>query len=119
MIQATSLWQLVERRAEASPDVLFALDEAGRQLSYGGLRESTLRAAAGLHALGIGLDSPVSWLLPTRIQAFGHRTYKLSSGTTSEYVPISRKRRHFIIVSPLLNSALSVTSREQPVTALP
>ena len=93
MIEATSLWQLVERRAEASPDVLFALDEAGRQLSYGGLRESALRAAAGLHGLGIGPESPVSWLLPTRIQAFVLMAALARLGAVQNpLVPIYRQR---------------------------
>ena len=72
---------------------LFALDEAGRTLSYGELRESALRAAAGLHALGIAEESPVSWLLPTRIQAFVLMLALARLGAVQNpLVPIYRQR---------------------------
>jgi acyl-CoA synthetase (AMP-forming)/AMP-acid ligase II len=64
-----NLWELIERRAEASPDALFALDEAAQQLTFAGYRDASLRAAAGLHALGIAAETVVSWQLPTRLEA--------------------------------------------------
>ena len=70
MIEARALWDLAEARAQATPELVFAIDESGRRLDYRGLRDAALRAAAGLHALGVGEGSPVSWLLPTRIDAF-------------------------------------------------
>jgi acyl-CoA synthetase (AMP-forming)/AMP-acid ligase II len=65
----TDLWPLLEARANATPDALFALDERGRSLTFGQYREAALRCAAGLAALGIARELPVSWQLPTRIDA--------------------------------------------------
>ncbi len=65
----TDLWPLLEARAAATPSALFALDEHGRTLSFAEYRDATLRCAAGLAALGIARDVPVSWQLPTRIDA--------------------------------------------------
>jgi cyclohexanecarboxylate-CoA ligase len=65
----TDFWPLLEARAAATPDALFALDEQGRTLSFAQYRDAALRCAAGLAALGISRDMRVSWQLPTRIDA--------------------------------------------------
>ena len=65
----TDFWPLLDARAAATPDALFALDERGRTLTFTQYREAALRCAAGLAALGIARDVPVSWQLPTRIDA--------------------------------------------------
>ena len=64
-----ALWPLVERRAAATPDALFAVDERDRALRFAEYRDAALRAAAGLHALGIREGTAVSWQLPTRLEA--------------------------------------------------
>ena len=64
-----TLWALVERRAGESPDVLMAVDEAGRRVSFGEYRAAAERAAAGLAALGVGPGVAVSWQLPTWIES--------------------------------------------------
>ena len=69
MIEARSLWELIERRAEATPDAPFAVDEANRELDFAGYRDAALRAAAGLAARGVGPDSVVTWVLPTHVGA--------------------------------------------------
>ncbi len=65
MLGARGLWELVEARARATPDAPLAVDEAGDVLTFAGLRDDALRAAAGLRALGVGEGSVVSWQLPT------------------------------------------------------
>jgi acyl-CoA synthetase (AMP-forming)/AMP-acid ligase II len=65
-----SLWQLVTERAEASPDVLMAVDMQGRTMTFGEFRARAERAAAGFAALGVGEGTPVSWVLPSRFEAF-------------------------------------------------
>ncbi len=65
----TDLWPLLEARAAATPDALFALDERERTLSFAQYRDAALRCAAGLTSLGIARETPVSWQLPTRIDA--------------------------------------------------
>jgi cyclohexanecarboxylate-CoA ligase len=64
---AGTLWALIERRAEASPDRPMLLDESDRTLTFGEYRDRAERVAAGLHATGVGEGTPVSWQLPTRI----------------------------------------------------
>ena len=62
---AGSVWELIERRADASPD---------RVMLYDGDRDDDVRASTGTwssaplpgsHALGVGADVNVSWQLPT------------------------------------------------------
>jgi acyl-CoA synthetase (AMP-forming)/AMP-acid ligase II len=69
VITAASLWELIERRAEASPDARFAVDEADRALTFAGYRDAALRAAAGLAERGAGTGTVVSWMLPTRLES--------------------------------------------------
>jgi acyl-CoA synthetase (AMP-forming)/AMP-acid ligase II len=68
VIEADSLWSLVERRAQASPDAPFAFDERDRAHSFADYRNAALRVAAGLHARGIGPESRVTWVLPTWVE---------------------------------------------------
>jgi acyl-CoA synthetase (AMP-forming)/AMP-acid ligase II len=64
-----ALWPLLEQRAAATPDALFAVDERDRALSFAAYRDAALAAAAGLRALGVGEGTAVSWQLPTRLDA--------------------------------------------------
>ena len=63
------LWELVERRAAATPDLVIGIDEDERTLTASGLRDDALRAAAGLYDLGVSKDVPVSWMLPTWLES--------------------------------------------------
>ena len=65
--QASTMWQLVEARAAASPDVV-ALIEDDREMTFGQLRDTAERVAAGLHEFGVRHGSRVTWQLPTRIE---------------------------------------------------
>jgi cyclohexanecarboxylate-CoA ligase len=64
---ARTMWELVDRRAQVSPDhpLLFAAD--GQTVSSSQFRDRAERVAAGLHAMGITTGSVVSWQLPTQI----------------------------------------------------
>jgi cyclohexanecarboxylate-CoA ligase len=65
-IGAPSFWELVERRAAATPDAVLAHEDTGAELTFAGYRDACLRAAAGLHAdHRVGRDTAVSWELPT------------------------------------------------------
>lgn len=64
---AGSLWDLVVRRADATPHVPALVDERDHQLTFGELRDRAEQVAAGLAALGVGPQTVVSWQLPTRI----------------------------------------------------
>ncbi len=63
------LWELVEARAASTPDALFLVDEDDRRLRARDLRDAGERTAAGLHALGVRAETPVSWMLPSRLEA--------------------------------------------------
>ncbi|MGD9704708.1 MAG: class I adenylate-forming enzyme family protein [Acidimicrobiia bacterium] len=71
MIDTTgaTLWQLIERRAAATPDRRMATDEAGRTLSFGDYHAWCERAAAGFARRGVTEGAVVSWILPSRFEA--------------------------------------------------
>lgn len=69
MTDRRGLWELAEARAEETPDAVLFLDEDGHELSAARLRADAERVAAGLAELGVELDTPVSWMLPTRLEA--------------------------------------------------
>ncbi len=68
-VDGGSLWELLERRAEATPDQIAAVDEDGRTLTWAEAKLAAERAAAGLARLGIGAGDVVSWQLPTWLEA--------------------------------------------------
>ncbi len=63
---ARTLWELVDRRARATPDHPMLIDAAGAVLTFGRFRDRAEAVAAGLHARGVGEGTVVSWQLPTR-----------------------------------------------------
>ena len=69
MIETATLWQLIEERANATPDDRMAVDAEGREITFGGYRDACLRVAGGLAGLGVGPGETVSWMLPTRIES--------------------------------------------------
>jgi cyclohexanecarboxylate-CoA ligase len=63
-----TLWELVERRAAATPDLPLLIDESGRSLTCAEFRDRAERAAAGFAALGVGHGTRVTWELPNRFE---------------------------------------------------
>jgi cyclohexanecarboxylate-CoA ligase len=59
-----SVWELIEQRAAATPDRIMLFD-GDRTTTFAQYQMMVERAAAGLHALGIGAGDHVSWQLPT------------------------------------------------------
>src|SRR5436309_2935945 len=72
MIQGRTLWELVERRAQESPDALFLTDEGKRTMTFAQYRSAAERAAGGLAAMGIGEDTAGTGQPPTWIESFVH-----------------------------------------------
>ncbi len=66
---AETAWELLAQRVAATPDAPFARDESGASLSFTAYAERAERVAAGLSARGIGVGTPVSWILPTTLDA--------------------------------------------------
>ena len=66
---ATTVWELVERRVARTPDTVMLLDEGDGRVTFAEFAARCERVAAGLVALGIGPGSVVAWQLPTRIDS--------------------------------------------------
>ncbi|MFJ8816382.1 class I adenylate-forming enzyme family protein [Amycolatopsis thermoflava] len=64
---AETFWDLVEHRAEVTPDTVALLDEHGRGLTFAELRDGALSTASRLAGLGVGPGTAVAWQLPTRV----------------------------------------------------
>jgi cyclohexanecarboxylate-CoA ligase len=64
---ARTVWELVDRRATASPDHPMLIAADGETVTFGQFRDRAERAAAGLQASGVSTGTVVSWQLPTRI----------------------------------------------------
>jgi acyl-CoA synthetase (AMP-forming)/AMP-acid ligase II len=64
-----SLADLVDARADESPDDLLFVDDRGRRMSCAEFQVASDRTAKRLAGLGVGPDSLVSWILPTSIEA--------------------------------------------------
>ncbi|MBS1838418.1 MAG: AMP-binding protein, partial [Actinobacteria bacterium] len=69
MLQGRTLWELMERRVDETPDALLAVDEDMRTLTFAELWSEGERTAAGLMASGVGAGDHVSWQLPTWIES--------------------------------------------------
>ncbi len=62
-----TLWDLVARRADLTPDrPVFLQDD--RALTFGELRDRSERVAAYLYGMGVRPGTVVAWQLPTRIE---------------------------------------------------
>ncbi|MFF3245448.1 class I adenylate-forming enzyme family protein [Streptomyces sp. NPDC002870] len=65
--ESRTLWELVQRRADVTPDRPVLLQD-DRALTFGALRDRSERVAAGLWELGVRPGTVVAWQLPTRIE---------------------------------------------------
>ena len=64
---ARTLWELVDRRADASPDHPMLIAADGETVTFSEFPARAERVAAGLQAMGVTDGSVVSWQLPTGI----------------------------------------------------
>jgi cyclohexanecarboxylate-CoA ligase len=62
-----TLWQMLQRRVELTPDRLMLVDEHDRRATFAEVAARAERVAAGLLELGIEAGTVVSWQLPNRI----------------------------------------------------
>jgi acyl-CoA synthetase (AMP-forming)/AMP-acid ligase II len=63
------LWELVDDRADATPEAVAFVDEHGRRVTFGAFRDDCLRTAAAFHDRGVTVGTPVAWQLPTWYEA--------------------------------------------------
>ncbi|MDZ7675829.1 MAG: AMP-binding protein [Acidimicrobiales bacterium] len=68
MIEGRNLWELVEARAEATPDAVMLIDQEGTEVTFAEYKSLAERAAAGLHQQGVREGDVVSWQLPTWVE---------------------------------------------------
>lgn len=66
---AQDVWSLVERRAQGDPDRIALVADSGERLTFAQLHDEALAIAGGLHALGVGVGSRVTWQLPTKVES--------------------------------------------------
>ena len=65
MLEGRTLWELVEKRAEATPDARLIVDERGESVTFSEFKARAERTAAGLVAMGVHEGTVVSWQLPS------------------------------------------------------
>ncbi|EFC86674.1 hypothetical protein FrEUN1fDRAFT_0156 [Parafrankia sp. EUN1f] len=108
-LAATTLWQLVQRRADTTPDAPLLLDDLGRTLTAAGMRDAAAATAAGLLDLGVGNDSVVSWQLPTSLEAVVLAVACARLGVSQNpIVPTLREREVSYIVEQVGTTLLAV-----------
>ncbi len=69
MLRGHTLWELLDRRMDDTPDALMAVDEDMSTITFGEYWSECERTAAGLFDQGVRPGSVVSWLLPTWIES--------------------------------------------------
>jgi acyl-coenzyme A synthetase/AMP-(fatty) acid ligase len=63
-----SMWTLILKRIERSPEAPMICDEQGRRVTFSGFRLQAEKLAAGLQFLGIAAGDVVAWQLTTRLE---------------------------------------------------
>ncbi len=69
MLLGRTLWELMEKRVDATPDSLMAVDEDMRTITFAEYWAEAELAAAGLAAAGVQQGDVVSWQLPSWIES--------------------------------------------------
>ena len=72
-----SVWELIRRRAEATPDRLMFVNDP---LTFGKFHDRAEAVAAGLAARGVGVGTRVAWQLPTTVDSNGNRGFTTDIG---------------------------------------
>ena len=102
-------WQLAERAADAFADHVLLADDYGRSLTGSGLRDAACAVAAGLHDLGIGPGSVVSWQLPSNLEAMVVMLALARLGTVQNpIIPVLREHEVGFITAQLASEFLLV-----------
>jgi acyl-CoA synthetase (AMP-forming)/AMP-acid ligase II len=111
VLEARNIWDLIVRRAEATPGSELAVDETGRRITFGEYRDRAERVAAGLEGEGVGEGDVVSWIQPTWIEAmvlFG--ALRRLGAVQNPIIPMYREREVGFIVRQAEPSLLVVPS---------
>lgn len=104
-----TLWALVELARRRHPDRVLFADDYGRSLTGEQFRDQAASVAAGLHDLGIGPGSVVSWQLPTRLEALMLTAALARLGAVQNpIIPLLREREVTLIVEQVEPQVLFV-----------
>lgn len=68
-LRTDTIWELVEARAESTPDAEFAVDEHRRSFTFAEFRDLAEGIAAALYERGVCAGDVVSWQLPTTVES--------------------------------------------------
>jgi len=105
------IWDLVEERANATPQLRCAVDESGRELSFGDLARRGERVAAAFTHLGVGPGVPVCWQLPTWIESLVTMVALSRLGAVQvPLLPISRERELAVAIAQVRPSVVVTPS---------
>ena len=111
MLQARTLWALVEERATETPEGVIAVDERGESLTFASLRERAERVAAGFKTEGVEPGDVVSWQLPSWIESMVLVAALSRLGVVQNPIlPIYREREVGFIVRQARTKLLLVPS---------
>ncbi|MBS9376293.1 class I adenylate-forming enzyme family protein [Rhodococcus sp. B50] len=69
LLQAATLWELIDTRAAATPRNIFLVDDFERTMTFAEYRDAVLNTAAGLKDLGVEAGDTVAWQLPTWLES--------------------------------------------------
>jgi cyclohexanecarboxylate-CoA ligase len=69
MLEGATLWELIDKRVDETPDAEMVVDESGRRITFAEFKDRSERAAAGLAERGIGAGDVITWQLPTWIES--------------------------------------------------
>jgi cyclohexanecarboxylate-CoA ligase len=111
MLEGRTLWELIDKRVEATPDALLAVDEDMRTLTFADFAEEAERAAAGLANYGVKEGSVVSWQLPTWLESLVLVAALSRLGATQNPIlPIYREREVGFVTKQADSAMLVVPS---------
>lgn len=110
MLKASNLWDLIEKRADTTPDATFLINETGDTVTFAAYRDRVERVAAGLiEVAGISEGMVVSWQLPTWIESVVVVSALSRIGALQNpLVPIYREKEVGFICGQLDSDALIV-----------
>ena len=65
---AKTFWELFVRRVELSGEKKMLIDDYDSSLTFSEVKEKVEKTAAGFMEIGVREGTPVTWVLPTRIE---------------------------------------------------
>ncbi|MCW2903680.1 MAG: putative cyclohex-ene-carboxylate:CoA ligase [Streptosporangiaceae bacterium] len=93
LLTAATLLELIEHRAQLTPDAPLLIDQHDVRLTCREFRDGVERVAAALAASGIGPGTRVAWQLPTRISTvLVMAALRRLGAVQAPIIPVSRER---------------------------